>query len=159
MSDVISVFTSKSVETILADGGSQSWALDRSRAARCDYLVACRNAHGDPEGPEPHRQAFLVGKVSDVVASTESDGRFKILISEFAKVGWDDGWEEGRRNPVAYFKDDDFVGSNGRPIDFKALAFQKLDATPRGLTIAEAKAGLAVTFNIPESAIEVTIRA
>lgn len=159
MSDVVAVFTSKSVQTILADGGSQSWALDRARAARCDYLVACRNAHGKPEGPEPHGHAFLVGKVADVVASTETEGRFKILISEFAEVSWEDGWEEGRRNPVAYYKDSDFDGNNGKPIDFKALPFQKLDATPCGLSIAEAKAGLAITFNVPESAIEVTIRA
>lgn len=159
MSDVITVFTSKSVETIVADGGSQSWALDRARAARCDYLVACRNAHGDPEGSEPHRQAFLVGKVADVVASTETEGRFKILISDFVTVSWEDGWEEGRRNPVAYYKDSDFTGNDGRPIDFKALPFKKLDATPRGLSIAEAKAGLAITFAVPESAIEVTIRA
>lgn len=159
MSDVIAVFTSKSMETILSDGGSQSWALDRSRAARCDYLVACRNAHGDAEGPEPHRQAFLVGKVTDVVASTDTDGRFKIVISEFAEVSWDDGWEEGRRNPVAYYKDHDFTDAVGKPINFKTLPFKKLDATPRGLSIAEAKAGLAVTFNVPESAIEVTIRA
>ncbi|MDQ0840317.1 hypothetical protein [Sphingomonas faeni] len=159
MSDVISVFTSKSMETILADGGSQSWALDRSRAARCDYLVACRNAHGDAEGPEPHRQAFLVGKVADVVASTDTDGRFKIVISEFAEVSWEDGWEEGRRNPVAYYKDHDFTDDDGKPMDFKALPFKKLDTAPRGLSLAEAKAGLAVTFGVPESAIEVTIRA
>ena len=159
MSDVISVFTSKSVETIIADGGSQAWTLDRARAARCDYLVACRNAHGEPEGPEPHRQAFLVGKVSDIVASTETDGRFKILISEWAKVDWDEGWGEGRRNPVAYYKDADFCDNNGNPVDFKSLPFQKLAAAPRGLSIAEAKAALAITFDVPVSAIEVTIRA
>lgn len=159
MSDVIAVFTSKSRETILADGGSQSWALDRSRAARCDYLVVCRNAHGDAEGPEPHRQAFLVGKVADVVASTETDGRFKIVISEYAEVSWEGGWEEGRRNPVAYYKDHDFTDDDGQPMDFKALPFKKLNTAPLGLSIAEAKAGLAVTFGVPESAIEVAIRA
>jgi hypothetical protein len=159
MSDVVSVFTSKSAATILADGGSQSWALDRSRAARCDYLVACRNAHGDPEAAEPHRTAFLVGKVADVVASTETDGRYKILISEFAYVDWEDGWEEGRRNPVAYYKDSDFTGNDGKPVDFKTLPFEKLGAAVQGLSIAEAKAGLAAAFNVPESAIEIIIRA
>ncbi len=159
MSDVIAVLTSKSVESILGEGGSQSWALDRARAARCDYLVACRNAHGSPEGPEPHRQAFLVGKVSDVVASTDTDGRFKVLISEWANVAWPESWQEGRRNPVAYYKDSDFEDEDGETVDFKALPFQELDASPRGLSIAEAKAGLSVTFNVPVTAIEVTIRA
>jgi hypothetical protein len=159
MSDIISVLTSKSVETIIADGGSQSWALDRGRAARCDYLVACRNANDNPEGSEPHRMAFLVGKVSDVVASTETEGRFKILISEFVRIEVAEGWEEGRRNPVAYYKDCDFTDNAGKPIDFKALSYEKLDAAVRGLTVAEAKAGLAAAFSLPESAIEITIRA
>lgn len=167
MSDVVAVFTSKSVETILADGGSQSWALDRVRASRCDYLVVCRNANDQPEGPEDHGSAFLVGKISDVVASTETPGRFKIDISHFAHVDWADEWG-GARNPVAYWKDSDYKDDQGQVRDFKALEFHKVedfaiervrDEAPIGLTIAAAKAGLAASFNIPESAIEITIRA
>ena len=167
MSDIVAVFTSKSVETILSDGGSQSWALDRVRASRCDYLVMCRNAHDQPEGPEPHGSAFLVGKVSDVVASTETPGRYKILISHFAHVDWEDEWG-GARNPVAYWKDADYKGDDGKVRDFKALDFKKVedfaikrtdDVASTGMTIAAAKAGLAASFNIPESAIEITIRA
>lgn len=167
MSDIVAVFTSKSVETILADGGSQSWALDRVRASRCDYLVVCRNANDQPEGPEPHGSAFLVGKVSDVVASTETAGRYKILISHYALVTWEDEWG-GARNPVAYWKDSDYTDDDGKVRDFKALDFRKVedfavdragDNAPASLTIAAAKAGLAATFNVPETAIEITIRA
>jgi hypothetical protein len=167
MSDVVAVFTSKSVETILADGGSQSWALDRVRAARCDYLVVCRNANDQPEGCEPHGSAFLVGKISDVVASTETPGRFKINISHFAHVDWEDEWG-GARNPVAYWKDSDYKDENGKIRDFKALEFHKVEdfavkrasnGAPAVLTIAAAKAGLAASFNVPETAIEITIRA
>jgi len=167
MSDIVAVFTSKSVETILSDGGSQSWALDRVRAARCDYLVVCRNANDQPEGPEPHGSAFLVGKVSDVVASTETTGRYKILISHFAHVDWDDEWG-GARNPVAYWKDTDYKDEHGNVRDFKSLDFKKVadfavqranDHALAGITIAAAKAGLAATFNVPEAAIEITIRA
>lgn len=153
MSDVISVLTYKSVETILATGGTQSWALDRRRAARCDYVVMCRNANTrDAEGPEEHGAAFLVGKVKDVVPSTETPGRWLILISEYASVDFKDQWSG--RNPVAYWKDDDFPD-----INFKALDYQPVEpAKPEGLTIAAAKAGLAITFNVPETAIEITIR-
>lgn len=167
MSDIVAVFTSKSVETILSDGGSQSWALDRVRASRCDYLVMCRNANDQPEGPEPHGSAFLVGKVADVVASTETAGRYKILISHFAHVDWEDEWG-GARNPVAYWKDTDYTDDDGKVRDFKALDFQRIedfavrrdgDHAPAGLTIAAAKSGLAATFNVPEAAIEITIRA
>jgi hypothetical protein len=166
MSDVISVFTFKSVETILADGGSQSWVLDRVRASRCDYLVCCRNSNNPAvEGVEDHGSAFLVGKVKDVVASDEDEGRWKILISEFAHIDWPDQWSG--RNPVAYWKDSDFKDARGQVHDFKALDFQPVDAldktqpptVPTGLTIPQAKAGLAAFFNVPESAIEIVIRA
>lgn len=153
MSDVISVLTFKSIETILADGGTQSWALDRTRAARCDYVVICRNARTrEAQGPEPHGTAFLVGKVKDVVASTETPGRWLILISEYAKTNVPDQWSG--RNPVGYWSDRNFP-----EIDFKGLTYQSIAASkPLGLTIAEAKAGLAITFNVPENAIEITIR-
>jgi hypothetical protein len=151
MSGVVSVLTYKSVDSILATGGTQSWALDRNRAARCDYVVVCRNANTrDPEGPEPHGTAFLVGKIKDVVPSTETKGRWLILFDEYAFVNEPDQWKG--RNPVAYWKDSDY------DFDFKALDYQPLEGSPLGLTIAEAKAGLAVGLNVPESAIEIVIR-
>lgn len=162
MSDVISVLTFKSVETILAVGGTQSWVLDRNRAARCDYVVICRNAKTrEPEGPEEHGTAFMVGKVKDVVPSTETEGRWLIQISEYALVDWPDQWES--RNPVAYYKDNEYRyykddGDDYEDIDFKALDYQPLEKLPRGLTIPEAKAGLALGLNVPESAIEIIVR-
>lgn len=153
MSDVITVLTYKSVATILAAGGTQSWALDRSRAARCDYVVVCRNANTrEAEGPEPHGTAFLIGKVKDVVPSTETQGRWLILISEYAVVDIPDQWSG--RNPVAYWKDSDYS-----EIDFKALGFEPLMKSPPGLTIPEAKAALALGLKVPESAIEIIVRA
>jgi hypothetical protein len=155
MSDVISVLTYKSVETILEVGGTQSWALDRNRAARCDYVVMCRNAKTrGPEGPEEHGSAFMVGKVKDVVPSTETEGRWLILISEYALIDSPDQWEG--RNPVAYFKDSDY--DEDHYIDFKGLDYQPLKASSGGLTIAEAKAGLALGLDVPESAIEIVVR-
>lgn len=153
MSDVVAVLTYKSIETILAAGGTQSWALDRGRAARCDYVVMCRNANTrDTEGPEAHGTAFLVGKVRDVVPSTETQGRWLILISEYAKVNFPDQWSG--RNPVGYWKDSDYPD-----IDFKALPFEPLRKAASGLTIAQAKAGLALGLAVPESAIEIIVRA
>lgn len=155
MSDVIAVLTYKSVETILEVGGTQSWALDRTRAARCDYVVMCRNAKTrDPEGPEEHGAAFLVGKVKDVVPSTETKGRWLILVSEVARIDVKDQWSG--RNPVAYWKDSDYP-----EIDFKTLDYEPViaESSKKGLTIAAAKAGLAIGLKVPESAIEIIVRA
>jgi hypothetical protein len=152
MSDIISVLTYKSADTILATGGTQSWALDRTRAARCDYVLMCRNANTRAtEGPEPHGTAFMVGKVKDVVPSTETQGRWLILISEYARIDVPDQWSG--RNPVAYWKDSDY-----KEIDFKALAFEPVIKPSIGLTISQAKAGLAAGLSVPESAIEIIVR-
>lgn len=151
MSDVISVLTYKSIETILEVGGTQSWRLDRTRAAGCDYVVICRNKKSPgAEGPEPHGTAFMVGKVKDVVPSTETADRWLITISEYALTDFPDQWEG--RNPVGYWTDDDF------DIDFKRLDYKPINASPAGLTIAEAKAGLALGLNVPETSIEIIIR-
>jgi hypothetical protein len=152
MTNIVSVLTYKSVDTILAVGGTQSWVLDRNRAARCDYIVCCRNTKSrDPEGPEPHGTAFLVGKIKDVVPSTETEGRLLILISEYALIDRPNQWEG--RNPVAYWTGDDYEG-----IDFDGLDFRPLEKSALKLTIAEAKAGLARGLNVPESAVEIVIR-
>lgn len=163
--NVLQVFTYKSVETILDTGGTQSWTLDRSRAKGCKYVVMCRNArHPEAEGPEAHHSAFMVGKVSDVIQSTEDEDRWLVLISDYATINVGDQWEG--RNPVRFYTADQYEGH----IDFGALKW--MPVTPRtvqpappsplksktALTIAEAKAGLAETFGVDPSAIEITIR-
>lgn len=151
MSDVICVLTYKSKETILEVGGTQSWRLDRTRAAACDYVVICRNQKSrGAEGPEPHGMAFMVGKIKDVVPSTEREDRWLITISEYAFTEVPDQWDG--RNPVGYWKESDF------DIDFKNLPYKPLKSSPLGLTIAEAKAALSVGLNVPEAAIEIVVR-
>lgn len=158
---VIQVLTYKSVHTILATGGTQSWALDKGRAKACKYAVCCRNAHTrKPEDIVPHGTAFIVGEVSDVVPSTETEGRWLILFSKYALIEVDDQWEG--RNPVAYYTVEEYEGA----IDFDALKWKPMPeptvapalATKRGMNIAEAKAALAVNFGVDPSAIEITIR-
>ena len=172
----IVVFTAKRVERILKEGGTSAWRLDRNNARRCTFAVCTRNANADwVEGPEAHHAAFLVGKVRDVVpcaATPENNGadkdRYLIQFSEFARVSIPDVWK-GDRNPVSY-KSVEELG-----IDFSALKWEKMPepvatiegvdevapvkaSTVRPLTMAEAKKGLALTFNVAPEAIEITIR-
>ena len=160
----IAVFTGKSLEHVLHDGGSQSWVLDRNNARRCAYLVCCRSGVDCVEGHEPRGSAFLVGRIDEVVPSTEDPGRWLVRISAYARVSVADVWK-GWRNPVRY-TDLDALG-----IDVKSLRFQPMPEkgdAPRtkpagavaaqGLTIAEAKRGLAKTFGVSEDAVEITIR-
>lgn len=161
------VFTGKSVERIFREGGSQSWRLDPHHAKQCEYVVCCRSDVDWVEGPEPKGSAFLVGRVSGVEQATDDDceDRWLVKISDFARVDIPDVWQQhGGRNPVRYTT----MGALG--IDPATLVFEPMpqvepteDVRPSkkagpGLTIAEAKRGLAQMFGVNEDAVEITIR-
>ena len=155
--DVIQVLTFKSIETILAVGGTQSWALDRERARNCEFAVVCRNAKTrEAQGPEDHGTAFLVGRVKDVVPSTETPGRWLITFSEYALVAWEDEWEG--RNPVAYFRTDDYEHSDFESLDFKPMPVVVAPTSNVPMTIARAKQELAESFGVQPEDIEITVR-
>ncbi len=176
--EAVVVFTAKSVERILSEGGSAAWRLDRNHARRCDYVVCTRNLHSKwGDGTEEHQSAFLIGKIRDVVPcrptpenAEHEKNRFLIEFSQYARLNVPNAWK-GDRNPVGYAT----LGSLG--IDPAKLAWQnvpevaeapKRNATSeaalangaggKALTMAEAKKGLALTFNVPPEAIEITIR-
>jgi hypothetical protein len=157
--DVICVLTYKSVDTVLRTGGTQSWTLDRARARSCKYVVLCRNARSNRvEGPEKHGTAFMVGKIKDVVPSTDSDGRWLILMSEYALCDWPDEWEG--RNPVTYWKTVDFqYGQAGfDSLDFKPILKADSATSVGPISIDEAKRGLAQKYQVPPERIEIVIR-
>jgi len=179
--EVVVVFTARSLKRILAEGGTSAWRLDPKHTRQCEYAVCTRNAHGHWDqgdwgnGPGAHHAAFLVGKIKKVIPSTsppENDesprNRFLIQFSEYARVNIPDFWS-GDRNPVKYRSVDDLG------IDFSKLKWEQMpepdsasapvyEASPvnqngaKPLTMAEAKKGLALTFNVPPEAIEITIR-
>jgi len=166
--EAIVVFTAKSVERILQEGGTSSWRLDRNHARQCVYAVCTRNANADwVEGSEAHHSAFLVGKVREVVPSPDHADRFLVQFSEYALVDVPDVWK-GDRNPVKY------TPLEGLAIDFSKLKWEPMPAATatepsaatrevktagaRPLTMSEAKNGLALTFGVKPEAIEITIR-
>ena len=161
----ICVLTARGIEKILAEGGSQAWVLDAKRARRCEYIVCVQNrGFTDDWGnaSAPHHTAFIVGRLKDVVRSKEQDceSRWILTFSEYAEIDVADAWL-GHRNPVLYTDLESFG------IDVDALQFQpmpeqkpkvKSGEKHRPLTMAEAKAGLALTFGIDPSGIEITVR-
>jgi len=162
----IAVFTGKSLDHILRDGGSCSWVLDRANAKRCAFLVCCRSGVDWVEGPEAQGSAFLVGRISDVVESPEMPGRWLIKISAYAKVAKPRVWQ-GWRNPVRY-TDLPSLGLHLSELTFEPMPAPTVAtstpppptaASPVGaLTLAEAKRGLALTFGVAEEAIEIIVR-
>lgn len=172
------VFTAKNTETIVKDGGTQGWALDPGVVRNYKYAVCTRNARRKedtgtgPRGPEPHRAAFLVGRISDVEKVGQRNGRDRYLVrfDAVARVDVPAVWD-GSRNPVRYVNVADL---KAKGIDFDRLKFQPLKmpaAKPsraasirnptfeiQPLSIVQAKQCLAATFGVPVDAIEITIR-
>lgn len=166
MNKAVIVFTGKSVARILREGGTSSWVLDANRAAGADFVVCTRSGVDWREGHEPQGSAFLVGKVSGVVPDP-TPGRYLIRFSEYAIVSIPEVWQ-GWRNPVHYAAVEDF-GIDPAKLDFQpmhavnAANGEDAPSEPVGdenpLTIEQAKAGLAITFGVAPSQIEITIRA
>lgn len=160
----LAFFTGKPTQTLMNDGGTSSWVLDRNKARNFRYAVCVKNQHADwSDGDEEHGAAFVVGKISDVVPSAESPDRWLVKFSEYAVVNVAGAWK-GWRNPVRYTTMEELG------IDFAALSFKAMPAvaepaeqiaasaksTP--MTIAQAKAGLALTFGVSPDAIEIIVR-
>lgn len=172
--EVAVLFTAKSIERILSEGGTSSWRMDRNHARQCEYAVCTRNANADwVEGSEAHHSAFLVGKIRDVVPclptpeNNESEkNRYLIQFSEFARVNIPDVWK-GDRNPVKYSTlielDIDPSALKWETMPVASAAANQVSAQMKNnriqpLTLAQAKKGLALAFNVAPDAIEITIR-
>jgi hypothetical protein len=161
------VFTDKSIERILRNGGTSAWRLDRNHARQCAYAVCTRNARSDrSEGQEAHHSAFLVGRVKDVVPSPKEEDRYLIQFSGYALVDIPDVWK-GHRNPVGYSTLEE-IGIEPAKLKWQPMP-ESVDVpenethAPKttqvgALTMAEAKIGLSLTFGVAPEAIEITIR-
>lgn len=171
--DTIVVFTARSPERIVREGGSQAWLLNPSRAKQCTWLVCTQNRHNPnhefSDATEPHGTGFLLGRISAVRKSEESsDGdRWIIAISEFAQINIPDAWDHGR-NPVRYASLAE-LGINLEGVTFQPMpqgdeppppAERPAPVITSGavLTIAEAKRQLAGTFGVKPEAVEIIIR-
>jgi len=172
--NAIVVFTARSPGRLLREGGSQSWVLNAARAKQCTWLVCTQNRHHPDhvfsDATEPHGTGFLVGRISAIHPSLEEGNRHRwsIEFSEFARIDYPSLWDHWR-NPVRYttLKElgIDPSALKWEPMPQPALAKQPtgIDSDTRKpgvrpLTMAEAKKGLALTFNVSTEAIEITIR-
>jgi hypothetical protein len=165
----IAVFTANSRDEILEVGGSASWVVAEKQARRREFLVCIRNARDvDFRDHEPHGTAFLIGRISDLKPygyDKKGMQRWIIGISEYALVDYPEKWGEWR-NPVKYSTLEE-LGIDLKKLKFKPMPAPTKVLTPPAppdrsktgaLTIAEAKAGLALQFGVPPEAIEILIK-
>jgi hypothetical protein len=185
--NAVLVMTARGFDRILKEGGSQAWVLNPDNAIQHEYLVTVQNRNNGAWGgaSEPHGMAFLVGRISDVVPTTDenSDGnRYLIKISEYARIAVQHKWRGS--NPVRYINLQEELGIDPDKLEFHpmpddgALIDHGEDATSipgeipspsqsqspiannaKLLTIPQAKAGLAAALGISPDQVEITIKA
>ena len=168
--EVLTVFTAQSVERCLKVGGTQSWKLDRGHAKRCRYAILCRNAYTNwGDGKEPHGTAFMIGRIADVVPSSDNKDRWLVTFDQYARIDLPNIWK-GWRNPVRYTTFEE-LGVSLEGIQFQPMppvednpkaehvaSSHRKDGSQPHLTIAGAKQELARTYGVSPDAIEITIR-
>ena len=166
---VLTVLTFKSVETLLNEGGTQAWVLNRKRVLTCDYVVCARHRQGPwkPEGPEPHKHAFLVGKIRDVVPADEA-GRWRVEFSEFAIVDGPKLHLESA-SPTQYFPSLESLGIDEADLQWQVYDQAVATAFAANITpdlsggvrsvLMQAKMLVAKGLNVPVEAVEITVRA
>jgi hypothetical protein len=165
----IAVFTSENRTEILAIGGSASWVVAEKQARRREFLVCVRNAREvDFPDHEPHGTAFLVGRINGLIPhgyDKKGMPRWIVKLSEYALADYPEAWGEWR-NPVKYTTLEE-LGIDLKQLKFKPMPEPAKPPPPAvlsapvktgALTIAEAKAGLALQFGVPPEAIEILIK-
>lgn len=183
MAEVLTVLTFKSVSHIVGDGGTQSWVISKRRASRCDYVVCVRHQQGPykAEGNEPHKHAFLVGKVSRVLPSSETPERFRVEFSEYAIINGPH-IPLNSASPTQYFPSLSSTGINEAALDWKPVSvLHETDTSnrrhydvnfaedgvrdaansqniPAMSVLMQAKKLVADGLRVPISAVEITIR-
>lgn len=183
MVEILTVLTFKSARHIVGDGGTQSWHISPRRARRCVYVVCVRHQQGPykAEGNEPHKHAFLVGKVSGVVPSSETSDRFRVEMSEYAIVNGPH-IELNSASPIQYFTSLNSIGIEEESLDWTPIdvipeeqgvilrgndslsenAHREMHAAeniPSMSVIMRAKKMVANGLHVPLDSVEIIIRA
>ncbi len=176
----VAVFTARSPNRIIEEGGSQAWALDPARVRVLPFLVCVQNQNNPDrnfsDASEPHGRVFMVGKISDVVPSDDDHDtpRWKICIDQFSTYADGTTAWKGWRNPVKYTTLEE-MGINLDKLKFHSVEDTQKDLaeaageSPRqpqkmddgshpAISIANAKLGLATFYGVPPEAIEIIIR-
>ena len=166
--DVVMVFTSKSIETMLREGGSGNWKASEKKLCRCVWIVAARNRHARRrEGNEEHGSAFLIGRIVGLKPSVnpEQPNRFVIAFDRYGELNIPNAWRKGNGDPVAYTTLDD-LGIDLKEIRWKVLpsgigepesANKGAKHETPGAVIAKAKQTIAQSLSIPFAAVRISI--
>jgi hypothetical protein len=157
--NTVMVFTGKSLNNFVDEGGSGDWTVRPNRIRNCRWLVAAKNQHADwSVGTEEHGTAFLIGQISGIRESDEP-GRSVIRFDRYAEINIPEAWP-GQRNPVMYTTIDK-IGIHPDALEWKDMPKgnpQEPKAMDAAAVLRAAKATIAKALAIDSQQVEITIR-
>ena len=127
--------------------------------------MLCRNLHTDwGDGNEPHRTAFMIGRIAGLVPSTETPNRWLITFDQYGIIDKPEAWGKWR-NPIHYTTLE-ALGIRLEDVKFKPMPrkIEKTESvapsngTAAKMDIPAAKKALAAYYGVRPEAIEITIR-
>jgi hypothetical protein len=165
----VAVLTSWEKADLIERKASGNWGVSPDRILQQRYVVAIRNRNTNwsPVDLE-HGTAFLVGRISGVVATDDTtvDGRNRIAIEfdAYAEIEIPDAWGKSR-NPV-WFTTLENLGIDLNELNFVNVSNGSAVATPKlsppapteGLSFAEARRGLAARYGVSPNSVEIILR-
>lgn len=168
MKDTILVTTQDPLEDILAAHNSAAWSINlEKRANALKWLVCAR------KGDAGERRAFVICEITGFAvdhdaSAASSRTKYAVQFEKFAPIDCRVEWNRGQ-NPVrlGQLKDvlkdcqipdlEDLIPAPPKSLAYSYSKREPRTAAGRGLTIAEAKRGLAVTYGVAEDAIRIVI--
>lgn len=161
--DAVMVLTSKSLETMIREGGSGDWRAKEDNIQRCPWIIAVRNRHSAwSEGEEDHSTAFLIGRISGVTPSPRP-GRLVIQFDQYALLNIPNVWPERHRNPVAYGDLRDFGIDPDRlkwqpfPLESRPKSKSDSPVNLKAEIFDRAKKMIAAALSIDVASVQITI--
>jgi hypothetical protein len=164
MPGAIALFTRESVEEIRKNGGTGNWVTSADRVRGYSFTVLVRNGkHPSSPSDVDHGTAFLVGRVSGTREVPETAAnrypRIFIEISEYALVTVPNSWSKSQ-NPVWYTSLEDLhIKENS--LKFELVPHQdtvSAEVINKDKIVADMKRQIGQLFNVPGSAVELSIR-
>jgi hypothetical protein len=163
--DAVFVLTSKSLHTMIEEGGSGDWRAKEESIRRRRWIVGVRNRHSDwSQGEEDHGAAFIIGRIVGVKASASEPHRLVIQFDKYAHVNVPNAWS-GSRNPVVYRNLSD-LGIDPETLDWEDFPLADYgpndEIGPRinpkaSVVFDQAKAMIAAALSIDASTVRITI--
>jgi hypothetical protein len=164
MKDTVMVLTSKSLETMIVEGGTGNWAGREERLKHTKWVVATRNLKSTwTQGEEPHGSAFLIGRITGVKVAPPSEAdRFVIQFDRYANLSIPGAWTNNR-NPITY-TNLSALGIDADNLEWKDFPNTKVQTLrePSPLeapanVINQARAMIAQSLSIRPEAVKITV--